>query len=458
MSWRERAQPVGEGTEGGWRSRATPAQAAPVAPEESASVGGFAGNVLDNAIDITNPINIVTSLGQQMKQGFHDAPKQTAEMMLQLPQYVAKKILRDPEARRPELPLEAELREHPAVKDPARWAYERPVDAALTAAVPLMFARGLRPAVPKPTPAPAVAAPEGMNWLERMGARGGNAAVGVSPGTIEEMTMRGKNPGQTGLELGRALHEEGAVRTSAAESYARVQELQNQYGQQVDQALNNIRATNRSMGVYPELADPLKHEANKILKPLLDEANSLRESQYPTDKYAARWYRAAYNSLAEKAKKGGDFITLDDVRGELQKVGSQFNAVSKLGDKFPIISKLYGRLADLRDSMVQEIADAAGDQGLADALTQANQGFSRYTRIIPDAASHAAKEAVGKTDLMTGHPVRSILSKAEPIVARGAYKTGKFAKKAKKFLRDYTPREVPKKPFLAATPLQGGRE
>lgn len=288
----------------------------------------------------------------------------------------------------------------------------------------------------------ATFAGKGANILERMGARGINNSVGVTPGTIEDMTRYGQNPGRVGIDLGTKLADEGMGGMGPTPAFDVAVKNSKQYGRDVENALNQIKKANRSLGEYPELADPLKVESNPILKPILDEANRLRDSGYPADRFTSRYQRAMYNSLSNKAEKGGGFLRLDDINDEMRKLGNMLQTTSEENAK--IVKKLYGRMADVRDKMVDEIAEASGDANLGTALKQANAGYSRYMRILPDIKSASAKEGTGKSSLFSGHPIDAAVKTVQPVLSNVTFKAGKGARRlfeespvsAKKILKD----------------------
>lgn len=265
------------------------------------------------------------------------------------------------------------------------------------------------------------------NVLERFGSRGVLSSSGISPKTLERLSGRA-NPSEVGTQLGIKLTQEGVPGLSARTTFDNAQRVMNEYGRKVEDSLRAIKETNSSLGVYPELADPLKVEATKVLKPITDEYAELANSSYRLDRQAARPWKELYDSLIKKSESNNGFIGLDDVRGEMQKIGKMFDYVQPDSEKFKMVSKLYGKLADTRDSMVEMIAKQSGNPELASNLLKANEGYSRYSKIFPDLKRKASKEGVGTSTLLK-HPIESIRGATEPLLSKTALKAGGLPRK-----------------------------
>lgn len=302
---------------------------------------------------------------------------------------------------------------------------ERPVGTAMdiaSVAIPAMKAFRGGPLLGELEASRGLSGPSGgPNLLERAGIRGMNQTAGLKPSTIEDMTPRGQNPGKYGVQLGQDMAEEGASGLSATSSFDNASKLADQYGESVESALKKIKAQNRSLGVYPELEDSLKRDANKILKPLLDEANKFNKSQYPLERFQGKYQRAAYESLAEKANANGGFIEFDDIRSEMQRIGKMMESAGE--ENYKVLSKIYGKLANTRNMMIEDVATEAMNPELKENLLKANSGYSKYMRLLPDMKRAAAREAVG-TPSLSLH--QALIKHVEPLLSKGLYKTGKF--------------------------------
>ena len=304
------------------------------------------------------------------------------------------------------------------MQHPVQSMYESPVTTAMVAY------GATRPPI---AAGKALFAGERPNFLERAGAKGINASMEIRPKTIERMAKSGQNPGDVGIDTGMQLGREGFAGKGPVEGYKQAQTMANKYGSQIDSALANIKKANRFLGEYPELEDSLKVDSNKLLKPMLDRANELRESAYPTDKMESRFQRAAYDSLSKASEKKGGFIELDDVRAEMKKVGNMMNAAGE--QHLPVVKKLYHQLADIQDSMIDDIAERSGDPKLSQALRDANANYSRYARIIPDIKKASAKEGTGASPLFKGELMKAAGESIQPRFAQAAYMAGRGARK-----------------------------
>lgn len=275
------------------------------------------------------------------------------------------------------------------------------------------------------------AGPE-ANALESVGARGMNRAAGITPSTLEEMTPKrpanilDKNPERTNTRLGVKLAEEGTTGFRVGESLDKALGKHTEFGKGVSKAIADIKGNNPYE--WDNSYNMLHTDANASLKPLLEQAAKLEGSKYPEDALAGKWYRAAYDSLAEKANSNNGFLTFDHVHDELQHLGDVIGRTSDANLK--IVKRVYGKIADLSDKMVQEVADSAGRPELRDALKRANEGYSRYSRILPDMTTQSAKSSMVRASSFLKNPWDRTVDAFDPQISKGIYKAGKLARKA----------------------------
>lgn len=287
-----------------------------------------------------------------------------------------------------------------------------------TAAAAIGTAISMGPDVAMATSSPTESAPESAaasdqapGFLQSLGARGVNNAAGITPKTILRMAG-GQNPAAVGTRLGTSLVNEGAIGTTPASTFDNAQRVMNAYGSDVQSALDAIRSSGQ----------PTTFEAKDALQSLLDEAQSLRNSTFQPNRQMARPYEEAYSRLSGLADQNGGQISLDDLRNVLQETGQAMDAAAAGSTKQAAYSRLYGHLADMRDQMVQNIADNAGNPALRDALLKANEGYSRYSRIFPDIQRNAAKESVSGVSIV--EPVKGALRSVQPFLSRLAVRVG----------------------------------
>lgn len=448
MSWRDRATAAPSApqeqpsTAGGWKSRATPAEPS----QEPQPSGDYWGDVRKNATEglkqsgdtvlglvkagtdvlgMSSPVELAKS-AYQVGTGTPFSKTPTAEHFRGTRDFIkgsAEGIWQGAKdaAKIPYAGYEMSQGTPIGQTKMGQTFRERPISMPLGVASTILPLRGAGKL------AKSTFAGENPNFLERMGGRGMNDSLGIKGGTVDEMTPQKDNPGRTGIRLGMQLAEEGTKGMGSIEGLDQINKNLSKHGKSVQSALNAIKETNKSYGVYPELGDPLKVKANPILKPFLDRANEMESSDYPLQQFESKYHRAVYNALSKAAKEGGDFLSLDDVRNEMSKVGDMLNSAGE--DHAGVIRKIYGKLANLQDGMVETIADQAGDPKLASNLKEANANYSRYIRILPDVRKSASNASV-KAGELKGHPIASAFKALEPKVAGLAYSAGKFARGA----------------------------
>lgn len=305
-----------------------------------------------------------------------------------------------------------------AVQHPIKTAYENPIATT-------MLLSGVARGTSKM-----------FGGVKNKSAQAINRGLQIKEGTLEDMTPRGGNPSKVGSDLGGKLYEEGLAGKSASEALDIANKNAENFGKAVSDSVEKIKNASRPAGAYFEGYDPLKQEANGVLKPLLDKANELRDSGYPSARFESKYYRAAYESLAKKANQGSGYISLDDVRSELKNVGKMIGGASE--EHYKPLGRIYGRLMDIQDAMIENVSKQSGNSNIGPALKDANAGYSRYMRILPDLFRQASKEGVGKANPISGEPLKAIFKSVEPKVAKGAYTFGKAGERATNVLPDMT--------------------
>lgn len=311
---------------------------------------------------------------------------------------------------------------HPGIKK-SGWGSSLPREEVDASGIPITGreprARGMEPA----GSGQAAAGAKPLNFLQRLGTKGVNSQAGISPETVQSLTRSGINPAEVGASIGKRLVDENIIGQSSSETFANATAKQKEYGQSVQSALDEIKKANRSLGEYPELEDSLKVESNRALKPLLDKKVTLANSPFSANKRMSRPWTEAYTYLADQANASGGFTTLDHVNGALQQVGQMLGKLEKGSAPYKNVASLYGTLANVRDGMVRDIAQLVGDPQLAQNLLKANDGYSFYSRIMPDLNWQAAAESVGgpETTIMG-----TLKTEAKPFLSKTAVKAGSW--------------------------------
>ena len=256
-------------------------------------------------------------------------------------------------------------------------------------------------------------APEALNVIERMGAKGVNNAMGIQPRTITDMAGS-KNPYDVGTKLGVKLVQEGAVGSSAGKSFENAARIKQQFGESVGSAIEKIRST----GV------PTTIEAKGALQPFVDNWAKYSDSFLSGNKALAKPFEQVYGKLSEISQKANGQLGLDDIRSVMDEVGEAIYNAAEGSPKEAAYKKIYGVLAKTREDIVQNIANQVNDKQLAQNLLDANAGYSRYSQIMPDIRKAAAKDAVGGDGILSGGPLRAIGKSFKGPIAKAAVKDG----------------------------------
>lgn len=260
-----------------------------------------------------------------------------------------------------------------------------------------------------------------LNFLQRFGSKGANSQAGISAETVQALTRSGQNPAEVGNMIGKRLVDEGVLGQSPSETFKNTQKMQNNYGGQVKQALDAIKEANRSSGEWADVEDSLHVNSNQALKPLLDKKVALANSPFSANRAMARPWTEAYTDLANQANGTDGMTSLDHVNGTMKEVGQMLGKLEKGTAPYKNVASLYGTLANMRDGMVSDIAGRLGNPSLASNLLKANQGYSFYSRIMPDINWQAAQESVGGPEMSL---MGTLTTEAKPLLAKAAVKTG----------------------------------
>lgn len=262
------------------------------------------------------------------------------------------------------------------------------------------------------------------NYLERSGGAGLNATAGIRGSTIQKLTPRGQNPGTVGINLSKELNDAGAIGTSGIDTWGKMYGLKEQAGQDVASALQAIRDRSaQSSGA----GDPLMIDADKALKPLLDEWTKRAGGITPAAQATARPLEELHEGLSNLAKNQGGQLHLDNIRQAMDEIGP----LTHKGDleKQALYSDQYHNLAEINDHMVDTIAKGANNPTLASNLKNANKKYSMYMRVMPDVSRVSAMESVGQKSFsgMIGDLKNSLVSKTalsagklQPILGQAA--------------------------------------
>lgn len=223
---------------------------------------------------------------------------------------------------------------------------------------------------------------EASAW-QNLGARAVNDQLGIAPRTLLKIAGT-QNPVTSGEQLGRTLAQEGVLGKSVSETFGNAQRIRDQFGQMVGTLIDKIKGS----GVPTEIP------ADDALQPLVDEWTRYSNGALPETRRLAKPIENIYGSLAQSSKAKNGMLGLDDLRDKMDEVGDLLQKTIPTSDKYGAFRDLYGILAKARDNIVQRIASATNDPDLSNQLLTANEGYSRYSRIMPDIKMAAAREGV----------------------------------------------------------------
>jgi len=208
-------------------------------------------------------------------------------------------------------------------------------------------------------------------------------SAGITARTLENMAPGNQNPADYTAAVEKQLQGNGALGNTAKETWDKMNTLKDAAGLGVQSAFSAIKNS----------ASPsaLMADAQSALQPLVDEWTK-RASGLVPDMSAAKPFEEYANALGKIAQSQGGKLTLDNIDQALKEVGTKLDESSQ--DMEPVFSKLYGKLADARDSIVNTIANQAGDPALKTNLLKNNADYSTYMRLLPSIEKNAYKEAI----------------------------------------------------------------
>lgn len=399
---------------------------APIA-EENTPWSDVPGNALEGLKKIGRGLKSLYEVGKMSPQELHEGFKNTALPILQDPKTnpawnaIPHPTVNEQTGDVGYDPGEIYKGAKSFAQHPIETFKKNPVDTALIAAPVIGKAAKLAgPLLRGAAEAGEVAGKAGagaeeLNWLQRKGAQMANANMGIRPTTIESMTPRMGNTYDTGTKLGASLVNEGVMGSDAGTTLTRAQTMEQSFGHRVGKALEKIKNT----GISTELRD------DTVLQPIYDAWQELKQGTYSISRRAAKPFGEMYNKLVSVANESDGNLSLDDITKALRETGKALEAAPAESEVESQLSKLYGHLAEVRMKTVQEIASQVKDPGLAKELLDANSGFSKYARILPDLKRSASKAATSSSMFKGGNMLEATTRMLAPnSVAKGTVKLG----------------------------------
>lgn len=217
-------------------------------------------------------------------------------------------------------------------------------------------------------------------------------SAGITASTLEHMAPGGQNPADYAKAVENQLAEKGIISNTAKETWDLMNKETQKVGQTIGQTLQKIKSSASGISQqFGGIEDPTVVDAQPVLKPLADQIQKMGQGIYSATQAAATPFQQAYDGLMKIAQSQGGKLTLDNVDPVLKETGAMMD---QGGEAQSIYGKVYGKLADVRDSMVNTIAQQAGNPELAQTLLKNNADYSTYMRLMPSVEKSAYREAV----------------------------------------------------------------
>ncbi len=208
-------------------------------------------------------------------------------------------------------------------------------------------------------------------------------SAGITAQTLEHMIPGGQNPADYVQAVEKQLSNNGAIATTAKETWDNMNKLANAAGSAIGQA---------KLAIQQAAPDALMVDANKALDPIANEALKRGMGLFSKTENLANPFYDAYDGLQKIAAQQGGKLTIDNLDSALHETGQLMNEGGEAVRT--TFSKLYGKLADARDIIVNNVAEASGNPALKESLLKNNADYSTYMRLLPVVGKSAAKEAI----------------------------------------------------------------
>jgi hypothetical protein len=209
-------------------------------------------------------------------------------------------------------------------------------------------------------------------------------SAGITANALEHMAPGGQNPADYVDAVEKQFSSQGLLGTTARETWDKMSPAAQKAGQGARDAFAAIK---QAMG-----PDAVMVDANAALDPIANEALKRGTGLFSKTENLANPFYDAYDGLQNIAKQQGGKLTIDNIDTALQETGDMMHEGGEAVQK--TFAKLYGRLADARDVIVNTVANNVQDQGLKQAFLKNNADYSTIMRVLPTVEKSAYKEAV----------------------------------------------------------------
>ncbi len=207
-------------------------------------------------------------------------------------------------------------------------------------------------------------------------------SAGINATTLEHMAPNGQPPGDWAQALEKQLQGNGVLAKTANDTWKLMSSEASDVGKNITGLMNQIKQSS------PEA---LQVNAQTALQPLANKVQEFGDPMYSAEGEAVKPYQEALNWLTNKAQQQGGKLTLDNIDASLQKTGNLMNGGQANVETF---GPVYGKLADVRDTIVQNVAQQSGNPDLGTDLLKNNADYSTYMRLLPSIEKSGFREAV----------------------------------------------------------------
>lgn len=206
--------------------------------------------------------------------------------------------------------------------------------------------------------------------------------AGINATTLEHMAPGGQAPGDWTKAVESQLKDNGVLGNTANSTWKLMNTKANKVGANITGIMNQIGQAS------PEA---LQVDAQSALQPLANKLQTFGKNMYSEAQSVAKPFQEALQSLSQTAQQQGGKLTLDNIDQALKQTGEMMNGGQEAIEKY---GPVYGKIADVRDQIVQGVATQSGNPGLASDLLKNNADYSTYMRLMPSVEKSAYKEAV----------------------------------------------------------------
>lgn len=219
-------------------------------------------------------------------------------------------------------------------------------------------------------------------------------SAGITTTTLQHMAPMGQNPADYANAVETQLQGKGVLAKTAKDTWDLMNSEKAKVGRSIGDFYQKVAA---EAAKYGDIENPLVVDAQSALQPLVKESAKRAGGLFSATQNTATPFQQAYEGLMNMAKQQGDKLGLDNIEAALQETGNMMDEGGEAAEA--IFGKLYGKLADVRDLMVNTVAQQAKTMNpeLAEdvqTFLKNNADYSTYMRLLPSVTKAGFKEAI----------------------------------------------------------------